>query len=90
MAYSAAKAALTNSSKPLSKQVAQFGVHVDTVATATGFIETEGANGLIEKTASESGSDLDNERHELGIHLAHVAQQVVFGAMEDYPLNLPR
>jgi NAD(P)-dependent dehydrogenase (short-subunit alcohol dehydrogenase family) len=53
-------AALTNSSKALSKPL---GVHVDTVAT--GFIETEGANGPIEKTASESGSDLDNARPEI-------------------------
>jgi len=50
MAYSAAKAALTNYSKALSRQVAPFGVRVNTVAP--GFIETKGAQGLIEEMAS--------------------------------------
>jgi len=50
MAYSAAKAALTNYSKALSRQVAPLGVRVNTVAP--GFIETKGAQGLIEEMAS--------------------------------------
>ena len=53
MAYSAAKATLTNYSKALWKQVAPDGVRVNTVAP--GFIEAEGAKGLIEKTASKPG-----------------------------------
>jgi len=60
MAYSSAKAAVTNYSKALSKQVAPHGVRVNTVAP--GFIETEGAKGLIAQTASQSGSDLEAAR----------------------------
>ena len=63
MAYSAAKAALTNYSKALSRQVAPLGVRVNTVAP--GFIETKGAQGLIEEMASKSGSDLGTARQEI-------------------------
>jgi NAD(P)-dependent dehydrogenase (short-subunit alcohol dehydrogenase family) len=63
MAYSAAKAALTNYSKVLSKQVAPHGIRANTVAP--GFIETEGAQGLIKERASKSGSNLGTARQEL-------------------------
>lgn len=63
MAYSAAKAALTNYSKGLANQVAPHGVRVNTVAP--GFIETTAAERLIEQLAKGSGTDYDSARLEM-------------------------
>jgi NAD(P)-dependent dehydrogenase (short-subunit alcohol dehydrogenase family) len=53
LAYAAAKAALTNYSKGLSKEVATHGIRVNSVAP--GFTETKAAEGLIERLAIEGG-----------------------------------
>ena len=63
LAYAAAKAALTNYSKGLSKEVSPQGVRVNTVAP--GFIETEAAEALIERLARQSGTDMNAARQEL-------------------------
>lgn len=87
LAYSAAKAALTNYSKGLANQVAPHGVRVNSVAP--GFIETLAAERLIERLAKDSGSDYDSARLEMmnslgGIplgrpgHPAEVAELVTF------------
>jgi NAD(P)-dependent dehydrogenase (short-subunit alcohol dehydrogenase family) len=55
LAYAAAKAALTNYSKGLSKQVGPHGIRVNTVAP--GFIETRAAEALIERLAEKAGTD---------------------------------
>lgn len=55
LAYAAAKAALTNYSKGLSKEVAGHGIRVNSVAP--GFTETKAAEGLIERLAAQAGSD---------------------------------
>jgi NAD(P)-dependent dehydrogenase (short-subunit alcohol dehydrogenase family) len=49
LAYAAAKAALTNYSKGLSKEVAPKGIRVNTVAP--GYAETEAAQGMVEEIA---------------------------------------
>jgi NAD(P)-dependent dehydrogenase (short-subunit alcohol dehydrogenase family) len=55
LAYAAAKAALTNYSKGLSKEVSSRGIRVNTVAP--GFTETKAAEGLIERLAAQAGTD---------------------------------
>jgi NAD(P)-dependent dehydrogenase (short-subunit alcohol dehydrogenase family) len=50
LAYAAAKAALSNYSKGLSKEVSPHGIRVNTVAP--GFTETEAATALIERLAA--------------------------------------
>ena len=55
LGYAAAKAALTNYSKGLSKEVSPHGIRVNSVAP--GFTETEAAKGLIERLAAEAGTD---------------------------------
>jgi len=55
LAYAAAKAALTNYSKGLSKEVAPHGIRVNTVAP--GFTETESATRLIARLAAQAGTD---------------------------------
>jgi NAD(P)-dependent dehydrogenase (short-subunit alcohol dehydrogenase family) len=55
LAYAAAKAALTNYSKGLSKEVGPKGVRVNSVAP--GFIETSAAEALIERLAVSAGTD---------------------------------
>jgi NAD(P)-dependent dehydrogenase (short-subunit alcohol dehydrogenase family) len=68
LAYAAAKAALTNYSKGLSKEVGPRGIRVNTVAP--GFTETQAAAGLIERLAAQAGTDTDAARqglmHSLG------------------------
>jgi len=54
LAYAAAKAALTNYSKGLSKEVAPRGIRVNTVAP--GFIRTKAADRLIDRLAVQAGS----------------------------------
>jgi NAD(P)-dependent dehydrogenase (short-subunit alcohol dehydrogenase family) len=60
LGYAAAKAALTNYSKGLSKEVAPHGIRVNSVAP--GFTETEAAKGLIERLATQAGTDTDAAR----------------------------
>lgn len=54
LAYAAAKAALTNYSKGLSKELGPKGIRVNTVAP--GFIETTAAQGLIARLAEKDGT----------------------------------
>ena len=60
LAYGAAKAALSNYSKGLSKEVSPRGVRVNSVAP--GYTETEAAVALVERLASEEGTDTDTAR----------------------------
>jgi len=55
LGYAAAKAALTNYSKGLSKEVSPHGIRVNSVAP--GFTETKAAEALIERLAAEAGTD---------------------------------
>src|SRR5438477_409095 len=55
LAYAAAKAALTNYSKGLSKEVGPRGIRVNTVAP--GFTETKAAEALIGRLAAQAGTD---------------------------------
>lgn len=63
LAYAAAKAALTNYSKGLSKQVSPHGIRVNSVAP--GFTETKAAEGLIERLATQAGTDTTAARQSL-------------------------
>ncbi|MFF2015615.1 SDR family oxidoreductase [Paenibacillus sp. NPDC058177] len=54
LAYAAAKAALTNYSKGLSKEFSPRGIRVNTVAP--GFIQTEAADAMIDRLAIQTGS----------------------------------
>lgn len=56
-AYAAAKAALSTYSKSLSKEVTPKGVRV--VRVSPGWIETEAAAGLVERLASQAGTDYE-------------------------------
>ncbi|GII52135.1 short-chain dehydrogenase [Planotetraspora thailandica] len=60
MPYSAAKAALSNYSKGLAAETAPYGVRVNRVLP--GFIETRGAEHLIDETAAAMGTDRDGAR----------------------------
>lgn len=63
LAYAAAKAALTNYSKGLSKDVGPRGIRVNSVAP--GFTETEAATRLIERLATQAGTDTATARQNL-------------------------
>ena len=63
LAYAAAKAALTNYSKGLSKEVSSRGIRVNTVAP--GFTETEAATALIRRLAAQAGTDITAARQSL-------------------------
>src|SRR5215475_6611844 len=63
LAYAAAKAALSNYSKGLSKEVATRGIRVNSVAP--GFTETKAAEGLIARLAAQAGSDVTTAREGL-------------------------
>src|SRR6266446_197390 len=63
LGYAAAKAGLTNYSKGLSKEVAPYGIRVNSVAP--GFTETTAAEALIERLAAEAGTDTDAARQGL-------------------------
>lgn len=63
LAYAAAKAALTNYSKGLSKEVGPRGIRVNTVAP--GFTETQAAAALIERLATQAGTDTAAARQDL-------------------------
>lgn len=60
LAYAAAKAALTNYSKGLSKELGPRGVRVNSVAP--GYTETEAALALLDRLASEAGTDTATAR----------------------------
>src|SRR5215468_1663829 len=63
LGYAAAKAALTNYSKGLSKEVSPHGIRVNSVAP--GFTETEAAKGLIKRLAKQAGTDTATARQNL-------------------------
>jgi NAD(P)-dependent dehydrogenase (short-subunit alcohol dehydrogenase family) len=63
LAYAAAKAALSNYSKGLSKEVSPKGVRV--VRVSPGWTETESAVALVERLAREAGSDYATARNDL-------------------------
>jgi NAD(P)-dependent dehydrogenase (short-subunit alcohol dehydrogenase family) len=63
LGYAAAKAALTNYSKGLSKEVSPQGIRVNSVAP--GFTETKAAEALIERLAAEAGTDTGTARQSL-------------------------
>ncbi len=63
LAYAAAKAALTNYSKGLSKEVAPHGIRVNSVAP--GFTETKAAERLIERLAAQAESNTTAARQNL-------------------------
>ena len=63
MAYAAAKAALANYSKGLSKEVSPKGIRV--VRVSPGWVETDGAIGLVNDLATAQGTDYDAARRSL-------------------------
>jgi len=63
IAYAAAKAALANYSKGLSKEVSPKGVRV--VRVSPGWVETEAAVGLVNKLAANKGTDYNGARKAL-------------------------
>jgi NAD(P)-dependent dehydrogenase (short-subunit alcohol dehydrogenase family) len=63
LAYAAAKAALANDSKGLSKEVSPKGVRV--VRVSPGWVETEAAVGLVNELATNTGSDFETARKAL-------------------------
>lgn len=60
IAYAAAKAALANYSKGLSKEVSPKGIRV--VRVSPGWVETDGAVGLVNELAATQGTDFDGAR----------------------------
>ena len=60
IAYAAAKAALSNYSKGLSKEVGPKGVRV--VRVSPGWVETEAAVGLVDRIARQNGVDYEGGR----------------------------
>src|SRR5438128_3087355 len=63
LAYAAAKAALANYSKGLSKEVSPRGIRV--VRVSPGWVETSAATALIGRLAAEAGSDEQTARQRL-------------------------
>jgi hypothetical protein len=63
IAYAAAKAALSNYSKALSREVSSKGVRV--VRVSPGWVETEAAVGLVNKIAAKAGTDYEGARRTL-------------------------
>lgn len=63
IAYAAAKAALANYSKGLSKEVSPKGIRV--VRVSPGWVETEAAVGLVNKLAANMGTDYEGARKAL-------------------------
>jgi hypothetical protein len=63
IAYAAAKAALANYSKGLSKEVSPKGVRV--VRVSPGWVETDGAVGLVNELAAKEGTDYNGARRQL-------------------------
>lgn len=75
LAYAAAKAALTNYSKGLSKDVSPRGIRVNSVAP--GFTETEAAARLIERLATQAGTE------------TAIARQNLMNSLGGIPLGRP-
>jgi len=63
IAYAAAKAALSNYSKALSKEVSPKGIRV--VRVSPGWVETEAAVGLVNELADKTGTDYEGARKAL-------------------------
>ena len=63
LAYASAKAALSNYSKGLSKELGPKGIRV--VRVSPGWVETEAAVGLVTELAAKSGSDYEAARQAL-------------------------
>ena len=63
IAYAAAKAALANYSKGLSKEVSPKGIRV--VRVSPGWVETEAAVGLVNELAAQKGMDYESARKAL-------------------------
>ena len=63
LAYAAAKAALTNYSKGLSKEVASRGIRVNSVAP--GYTETDAAVGMVNEIAERGGISKDAARQRI-------------------------
>jgi NAD(P)-dependent dehydrogenase (short-subunit alcohol dehydrogenase family) len=59
-AYAAAKAALSNYSKGLSKEVSPKGIRV--VSVSPGWVETEAAVGLVNALAASRGTDYEGAK----------------------------
>jgi NAD(P)-dependent dehydrogenase (short-subunit alcohol dehydrogenase family) len=77
IAYAAAKAALSNYSKALSKEVSPKGIRV--VRVSPGWVETEAAVGLVGELARNTGTDYEGARKALmaslgGIPIGRPAQ----------------
>src|SRR5205807_524888 len=77
LAYAAAKAALANYSKGLSKEVSLRGIRV--VRVSPGWVETEAAVGLVNELAASKGTDYEGARKALmqslgGIPIGRPAQ----------------
>jgi hypothetical protein len=77
IAYAAAKAALANYSKGLSKEVSPKGIRV--VQVSPGWVETEAAVGLVNELAASQGTNYEGARKALmksfgGIPLGRPAQ----------------
>ena len=70
LAYAAAKAALTNYSKGLSKEVSPRGIRVNSVAP--GFTETESVAGFLEMLAAQAKTDIATARQNLLIALGGI------------------
>ena len=63
LAYAAAKAALTNYSKGLSKEVSSKGIRVNSVAP--GYTETDAAAGMVNEIAKRTGIGADAARQRI-------------------------
>lgn len=63
LAYAAAKAALTNYSKGLSKEISPKGIRVNSVAP--GYTETEAAAGMVNEIAQRAGINKDSARQRI-------------------------
>ena len=75
IAYAAAKAALANYSKGLSKQVSPKGIRV--VRVSPGWVETEAAVRLVERLAKAEGTDYE------------AAQKTLMGSLGGIPIGRP-
>lgn len=75
IAYAAAKAALSNYSKGLSKEVSPNGVRV--VRVSPGWVETAGAVGLVKEIARRNGIDMER------------AKQIIMDSLGGIPLGRP-
>jgi NAD(P)-dependent dehydrogenase (short-subunit alcohol dehydrogenase family) len=75
IAYAAAKAALSNYSKALSKEVSPKGVRV--LRVSPGWVETDGAVGLVEEIARKNRTDYEG------------ARKIVMDSLGGIPLGRP-